>query len=115
MINRISEAKSGIETLNASYHPSPELSKIVNTIKDLTKRKSRTIMLPSKLLFLASWMLHSVFGFKSFHPNRIKKLMISNDINGEQMNSLMIPKYGLELALRDWLEETDYSQNKKVY
>jgi nucleoside-diphosphate-sugar epimerase len=115
MINRISEAKSGIEIINASYHPSPELSKIVNTIKYLTKRKSRTIMLPSKLLFLASWMLHSVFGFKSFHPNRIKKLMISNDINGEKMNSLMSPKYGLELALRDWLEETNYSQNKKVY
>ena len=115
MINRVSEAKSGIEIINASYHPSPELSKIVNTIKYLTKRKSRTIMLPSKLLFLASWMLHSVFGLKSFHPNRIKKLMISNDINGEKMNSSMIPKYGLELALRDWLEETNYSQNKKVY
>jgi nucleoside-diphosphate-sugar epimerase len=116
MINRVSEAKSGIEIINASYHPSPELSKIVNTIKYLTKRKSRTIMLPSKLLFLASWMLHSVFGLKSFHPNRIKKLMISNNINGEKMNSLMSrPKYGLELALRDWLEETNYSQNKKVH
>jgi hypothetical protein len=42
--------------------------------------------------------------------------MISNNINGEKMNSLMSrPKYGLELALRDWLEETNYSQNKKVY
>jgi nucleoside-diphosphate-sugar epimerase len=115
MINRVLEVKSGIEIVNASYHPSPELSKIVNTIKYLTKKEWPTIMLPSKLLFLASWMLHSVFGFKSFHPNRIKKLMVSNDINGEKMNALMSPKYGLELALIDWLEETNYSQNKKVY
>jgi nucleoside-diphosphate-sugar epimerase len=115
MINRTSEAKAGIEIINASYHPSPELSKIVKTIKQLTKSKSHTITLPSKLLFLASWVLHRGFGLKSFHSNRIKKLMIANDINGEKMMSLIQPKYGLELGLKDWLEETNYSQNKKVY
>lgn len=115
IINRISEAKIGIEIINASYHPSPELSKIVKTIKQLTKSKSHTITLPSKLLFLASWVLHRGFGLKSFHSNRIKKLMISNDINGEKMMSLIQPKYGLELGIKDWLEETNYSQNKKVY
>ena len=41
--------------------------------------------------------------------------MISNDINGEKMISLIKPKYGLELGVKDWLEETNYSQNKKVY
>jgi len=115
IINRALEAKPGIEVINASYHPSPELSKIVKTIKHLTKSKSRTITLPSKLLFLASWVLHRGFGLKSFHSNRIKKLMISNDINGEKMMSLIQPKYGLELGIKDWLEETNYSQNKKVY
>lgn len=115
IINRTSEAKPGIEIINASYHPSPELSKIVKTIKQLTKSKSHTITLPSKLLFMASWVLHRVFGLKSFHSNRIKKLMISNDINGEKMISLIKPKYGLELGVKDWLEETNYSQNKKVY
>ena len=115
MINRVLEAKVGVEIINASYHPSPKISKIVKTIKFFTKSKSHTIILPSKLLFLASRVLYSLFGLKSFHPNRIKKLMISNDINGEKMNSLIHPKYGLELGIKDWLEETNYSQNKKVY
>ena len=115
MINRVLEAKAGVEIINASYHPSPKISKFVKTIKFFTKSKSHTITLPSKLLFLASRVLYSVFGLKSFHPNRIKKLMISNDINGEKMNSLIHPKYGLELGIKDWLEETNYSQNKKVY
>jgi GlcNAc-P-P-Und epimerase len=115
MINRVLEAKVGVEIINASYHPSPKISKIVKTIKFFTKSKSHTITLPSKLLFLASRVLYSVFGLKSFHPKRIKKLMISNDINGEKMNSLIHPKYGLELGIKDWLEETNYSQNKKVF
>lgn len=115
MINRVLEAKVGVEIINASYHPSPKISKIVKTIKFFTKSKSHTIILPSKLLFLASRVLYSLFGLKSFHPNRIKKLMISNDINGEKMNSLIHPKYELELGIKDWLEETNYSQNKKVY
>ena len=115
MINRVLEAKVGVETINASYHPSPKISKIVKTIKFFIKSKSHTITLPSKLLFFVSRVLYSLFGLKSFHPNRIKKLMISNDINGEKMNSLIHPKYGLELGIKDWLEETNYSQNIKVY
>ena len=115
IFNRVEKATIGVETINAAYQHSPSISKIVKTIKFFTKSKSHTITLPSKFLFLASSVLYSFFGLKSFHPNRIKKLMISNDINGEKMNSLIHPKYGLELGIKDWLEETNYSQNKKVY
>ena len=114
ILNRIANNESRVETINASYEPSPKISTIVESIKKQTKKGSITLNLPPLALILASRVLFNVFGKKSFHPDRIKKLMISNDINGEKMNSLIHPKYGLELGIKDWLEETNYPQNKKV-
>jgi len=115
MLDRTNNNEPRSETINASYKPSPKISTIVESIKKQTKKGSITLKLPPLALILASRVLFNIFGKKSFHPDRIKKLMISNDINGEKMKSLTHPKYGLELGIKDWLEETNYSQNKKVY
>ena len=115
MLDRTYNNEPRSETINASYEPSPKISTIVESIKKQTKKGSITLKLPPSALILASRVLFNVFGKKSFHPDRIKKLMISNDINGEKMKSLIHPKYGLELGIKDWLEETNYSHNKKVY
>lgn len=115
MLDRTNNNEPRSETINASYKPSPKISTIVESIKKQTKKGSITLKLPPLALILASRVLFNIFGKKSFHPDRIKKLMISNDINGKKMASYIKPKYELDNGIKDWLEETNYSENKKVY
>ena len=115
MLDRTNNNEPRSETINASYEPSPKISTIVESIKKQTKKGSIILKLPPLALILASRVLFNVLGKKSFHPDRIKKLMISNDINGKKMASYIKPKYELDNGIKDWLEETNYSENKKVY
>ena len=115
MLDRTNNNEPRSETINASYEPSPKISTIVESIKKQTKKGSIILKLPPLALISASRVLFNVLGKKSFHPDRIKKLMISNDINGKKMASYIKPKYELDNGIKDWLEETNYSENKKVY
>lgn len=115
MLDRTNNNEPRSETINASYEPSPKISTIVESIKKQTKKGSIILKLPPLALISASRVLFNVLGKKSFHPDRIKKLMISNDINGKKMASYIKPKYELDNGIKDWLRETNYSENKKVY
>lgn len=115
MLNRVEKAPIGVEIINASYESSPSISKIVKTIKRLSNNTRPTLLIPSWIIMLLAKMMFYGLGKKAFHPERIRKLTISNDICGKKMASIMKPKYGLELGIKDWLEETDYKTKRKVY
>ena len=114
MLNRVEKAPIEVEIINASYESSPSISKIVKTIKRLSNNTRPTLLIPSWVIMLLAKMMFYGLGKKAFHPERIRKLTISNDICGKKMASIMKPKYGLELGIKDWLEETDYKTKSKV-
>lgn len=115
MLNRVTIANIGVEIINASYEPVPDISKIVKTIKRLTNNRRPTPVISFRIIMLLAKGVFYGLGKKAFHPDRIHKLTISNDICGKKMASIMKPKYGLELGIKDWLEETDYQTKSKVY
>lgn len=115
ILSRVEKATIGVEIMNASYEPSPSISKIVKTIKLLSNNTRPTFLIPSWIIMVLAKSIFYSLGKKAFHPDRIRKLTISNDICGKKMNSILKPKYGLELGIKEWLEETDFEKNRKVY
>ena len=101
ILNRVEKATIGVETINAAYEHSPSISKIVKAIKRLSNNTRPTLLIHSWIIMLLAKMMFYGLGKKAFHPERIRKLTISNDICGKKMSSILKPKYGLEFGIKD--------------
>ena len=107
--------KDGVSTYNLTYQPAPSIKKICTVISNNGKLFAPKIKLPSVVLLIISKMIYSITKKESIHPDRVKKLMISNNINGTKLNSRYTLKYGLESGISDWMKDTGFKEKKVIY
>lgn len=102
---------AGVDTFNLTYAPAPSIETICEAIAAATGVKKPKILIPSSLLktgAMGVFMLSGLTGkrFSGIHPDRVKKLMISTNINGEKLlMSKHKLKFTLSEAIADWFKE----------
>lgn len=96
------------QLFNCCYEPSYSIEQIVNTLQQVTGLKGRVHTIPAGILNTASSLLGFVdkFGL-GFHPDRVKKLMISTNIDGKKLARHYPLQYDLRSALEDWFADCD--------
>jgi nucleoside-diphosphate-sugar epimerase len=103
----------GVSTYNLTYDPAPTIKNICTTIAEVTNLSPPKIVIPSSILKKGATVI-SILGpflgkrFAGIHPARVKKLMISTNINGHKLSQSSYKlRYTLEEAVRDWHQDTD--------
>jgi nucleoside-diphosphate-sugar epimerase len=115
MSSMIEKEKTGICTYNMTYEVAPSIEKICSVISKQGELSSPKIILPSMALLLLSKVLYFFTKNEGVHPDRVRKLMISNNISGKKLNTNYELEYGLEGGLLDWMKETNFFKNKVTY
>lgn len=107
----VSDLPDNYALYNLTFYPAPAIDTICSTIADITKVSRPSIVIPGWILKIAAQTLFS-FGMlvgkkiNGIHPDRVKKLMISTNINGSKLNSSRFQlRYTLKSAIRDWVDE----------
>jgi nucleoside-diphosphate-sugar epimerase len=108
-------AVTGIKTYNLTYDPAPTIEEICKVISDTGKLKKPKIKLPSFFLLAVSQILYFISKKEGIHPDRVKKLLISNDVNGAKLKENFKLQYGLKRGILDWMNETNFHQNEKIF
>lgn len=109
MLYKISRDKKNIEIFNCAYEPAFTIEEISNAMMKATNMNRKIYKIPGGLLKFAAGIIGAMGG-KSFgiHPDRVNKLMISTNINGEKMkNSGYQFLYTFDEALEDWFKDND--------
>lgn len=97
---------------NLTYYPVPTIEKICGTISEVTGVSMPGIVVPGWMLKAVAAIIYNTgaaFGmkFNGIHPDRVKKLMISTNINGAKLSkSEFRVQYDLKSALEDWRKES---------
>jgi hypothetical protein len=87
-----------------TYEPPPTIEKICGAIARVTGAREPTLVVPGAALRAVAAVLTPLQGLGGgFHPDRVKKLMISNNISGQRLvEDGYRLEFSLEEALRDW-------------
>ena len=107
-------AAPGVCILNLSYFPANTIETICQTIADVTGVKSPKLLVPGNLLILIAaggYYVGRLLGKqgRGFHPDRVRKLMISTNISGEKLaKSRYALKYTLKEAIEDWFIDCNH-------
>jgi len=111
MLEFTENEKPGIHLYNMAYKPIHTIEEICQAMAKITDVKVPKITIPSGILkFVASiiQVLGKVIGysFDGIHPDRVEKLMISTNINGQKLldNGYKM-KYSFEEAVEDWYKD----------
>jgi len=115
MVKMVNEENEGVVTYNMTYEPAPTIEYICKVISSKGNVPVPKIKLPSWLLLLTSKGLYGISNKEGVHPDRVKKLMISNNIKGLKLSSKYNLEYGLENGILDWMEETNFFKSKEIY
>jgi hypothetical protein len=99
----------GVHLFNLTYTPPPTIEMICNEISIVTGVAKPKLLIPGIILRGGAKLL-SVTGklaggnlLNSIHPNRVKKLMISTNIDGSKLGASPYKlQYSLRAALQDW-------------
>ena len=108
----------GVSTYNTVYSPCHTIENICNVIVKVTDVKKPLFTIPSIILqAIASiiFIINKLLGisFNGIHPDRVKKLMISTNINGEKfLNNGYELQYNLEEAIYDWYKDNNFKYLK---
>jgi len=97
----------GIDIYNCTYEPAYNIQQICETMQKSVNMKRKIPLIPAWLLIPAAHILGPIGGKKvGIHPARVKKLMISTNINGEKLaNSGYKFKYSFEETFKDWFDD----------
>ena len=113
MVEMTEKETHGIHLYNTVYTPTHSIQEICITMAKVTGAKAPSITIPSGLLKIAATSINSVgkmIGktFDGIHHDRVKKLMISTNINGQKLldHGYKI-EYTIEDAIKDWYNECD--------
>lgn len=111
MAEMVEKEKPGVHLYNTVYAP-------IHSIEDFCKTMAKATGLESPKLVVPSWVLKSVAGginglgkvigksFDGIHPDRVKKLMISTNINGQKLLEHGYKmEFSLEEAIEDWFAD----------
>ena len=91
---------------NCCYYPSFTIEQIVNTMLKATGMRRRIPFIPRKPMMAAA-TLCGLFGGLGLGicPARVKKLMVSTNIDGQKLAKDYPLSYSLEDAFRDWFKD----------
>tara|TARA_B100001250_G_scaffold213982_1_gene183541 strand:- start:22393 stop:23358 length:966 start_codon:yes stop_codon:yes gene_type:complete len=103
------------ETYNISYNPSQSINEIVAVASDIGNMKFPRVLIPRFVILFLTSILYFLFKKKDFNPKRMNKLVISNDIDSERIMNKVNFKFGFKRGIKDWMEETHFFKNKKIY
>lgn len=92
---------------NCTFEPAYTIQQICETMKKATGMKRFIPTVPGKLLMVIAKIVGPIGGkVVGIHPARVKKLMISTNINGQKLkDSGYIFHWTLEESFRDWFED----------
>ena len=103
------------ETYNVSYNPSLPIDEIVGSVSEIGKMMFPRVLVPRRAIFFLSWIFYTIFNKKDFNPQRVKNLVVSNDINSEKINNKIKFNFGFEKGISDWMFDTDFLKKNKIY
>lgn len=114
MFQIIDKAEKGINIYNFTYDPAPSINEICSVISQEGNLKPPKIKLPSFILLAISKLLYALTKKEGIHPDRVKKLTISNNIDGKKLKNEFELKYGLKRGISDWMKDTNFSKTKLI-
>lgn len=101
---------NGCEVFNLVYEVAPTIETICTSIHNNTDAGKAKLTVPGKILIFAAVIIR-LFGklirkdFTGIHPDRVKKVMISTNIQGYKLKKTGFTlSYNLDEAIRDWFE-----------
>jgi len=111
MIEMSDREKPGAYLYNTVYTPCYTIEEICKTMAIVTDLKEPIITIPASMLISMAWLVNGVgklIGktFDGIHSGRVKKLMISTNINGQKLldNGYKL-NFSLKEALNDWYND----------
>lgn len=104
-----------LETYNISYNPSLRIQEIVSSVSALGEMKFPRIVIPAWLIMFLSALIFYVLKKKDFHPKRMNKLVISNNIDSKKINNKIEFNFGFINGVSDWMSDTEFLRKNKIY
>lgn len=104
-----------IDTFNVAYNPSLSIEEIVSSVSVIGGMKFPRFVVPRWLIIFLSGIMYFIFKKKDFNPKRMNKLVISNDIDSVKVNNKIKFNFGFSKGISDWMDETNFINNKKIH
>jgi nucleoside-diphosphate-sugar epimerase len=104
-----------IDTFNVSYNPPLSIEEIVSSISETGEMKFPRFVVPRWFVIFLSSIMYYIFKKKDFNPERMKKLVISNNIDSEKINNKIKFNFGFSKGISDWMYETEFLKQNKIY
>lgn len=108
IVEMTEKEKPGAHLYNTVYTPIHTIENICKIMAKATGAKEPRITIPAGVLKIAAYTIFGIGkligkSFDGIHPDRVKKLMISTNINGQKLlDHGYKMEYWLEDALADW-------------
>lgn len=97
-----------VQLYNCCYYPSYTIEQIANTMLKAVGMKRRIPYIPKKPMMAAATVCGMLGGLGlGICPARVKKLMISTNVDGSKLAQDYPLKYSLEEAFVDWWKDCD--------
>ncbi|MCC8110973.1 MAG: NAD(P)-dependent oxidoreductase [Ruminococcus sp.] len=97
----------GCDLYNCTFEPAYNIQQICEAMQKATGMKRHIPLIPGGLLMTAARVLGPIGGKKvGIHPARVKKLMVSTNINGLKLSKSGYKfHYTLEESFKDWFKD----------
>ena len=97
-----------VQLHNCCYYPSFTIEEIVNTMLEATGMKRHIPYIPKKPMMAAATFCGALGGLGlGICPARVKKLMVSTNINGQKLSQNYPLSYSLKDAYSDWFKDCE--------
>lgn len=113
LYDAINEEAGNFQLYNLTYYPAPTIEQICSTIAEETGVSKPLLVVPSWMLKTAAAVIYNIgsmvgMKFSGIHPDRVKKLMVSTNINGKRLEQSQFSlRYSLPEAIQDWKKDCD--------
>jgi len=111
MVEMAEKENTGVHLYNTVYTPIHTIEDICKSMAKVTGVKEPKITIPAGILKISASSINTIGkligkSFDGIHPDRVKKLMVSTNINGQKLldNNYKI-EYSLEEAIKDWYND----------
>jgi nucleoside-diphosphate-sugar epimerase len=108
MVEMAEKEKSGVHLYNTVYTPIHSIQDICEIMAKVTGVKEPKFTVPASALKFAAGSINGLAkiigkSFDGIHPDRVKKLMVSTNINGQKLlDHGYKMEFSLEEAIKDW-------------
>jgi len=103
IMDLMTKSNRPVQLYNCCFQAPPTIEEIVETMKAVQGVNRRTFLIPALVLQAMAKVL-GLFNSVGlgFHPDRVKKLMVSTQISGAKLAQDYPLQYDLKSALEDW-------------